>query len=96
MFGTSISISLTSFIKGGKTSNTEARKIKAKKIKTRRRDIDLGTFIIFFNLLVRLQIILAITREHIIRRKKSLKLQKIIKKMLKTINLKKTELFNFY
>ena len=95
MFGTSINISLTSFIKGGKTSNTEARRIKARKINTKRRDIDLGILIIFFNLLVRLQIILAMTREQIIRRKKSLRLQKIIKKMLKTNILKKTELFNY-
>ena len=96
MLGTSISISLTSFIKGGKTSNTEARKIKVRNINTKTRDIDLGIFKIFFNLLVRLQIMLAITREHIISRRKSLRLQKIIKKMLNTNNLKKTELFNFY
>ena len=96
MFGTSINISLTSFIKGGKTSKTEARKIKARKIKTTRSDIDLGIFKIFFNLLVRLQIMLAITREQIIRRKNSLRLQKIRKEIQNTNNLKKTELFNFY
>ena len=96
IFGTSISISLTSFIKGGKTSNTEVRKIKARKIKTKINDIDLGIFTIFFNLLVRLQIMLAITKEQIIRRRKSLRLQNIRKQMLITNILKKKELFNFY
>ena len=96
MFGTSTSISLTSLIKGGKTSNTQAKNIKIRKIKTIRSDIDLGIFKIFFNLLVKLQMILAITREHIISRRKSLRLQKIRKQILKTNILKKTELFNFY
>ncbi len=83
-------------MKGGKTRKTEARKIKARKIKTKKSDIDLGIFAIFFTLLVRLQIILAITKEQIIRRRKSLRLQKISKKILKTNILNKTELFNFY
>ena len=96
MFGTSISISLTSLKKGGKTRNTEARKIKARKINTKSSEIDLGIFMIFFTLLVRLQIMLAITREQIIRRKNSLRLQKIRKEIKNTNNLKKTELFNFY
>ena len=96
MFGTSISISLTSFMKGGKTRNTEAKKIKAKKIKTKSSDIDLGIFTIFFTLLVRLQIMFAITREQMIRRKKSLRLQKIRKQMLITNILKKTVLFNYF
>ena len=95
MLGISIIISLTSLIKGGKTSKTEARKIKARKIKTIKSDIDLGSFKIFCTLLVILQIMLAITREQIIRRRKSLRLQKIRKNMLKTNILKKTELFNF-
>ena len=79
MFGTSTSISLTSLIKGGKTSNTQAKNIKIRKIKTISSDIDLGIFTIFFNLLVKLQIILDITNEQIIRRRKSLRLQKIRK-----------------
>ena len=89
-------ISLTSFIKGGKIRNTEARKMKAKKIKTKNSDNDLGIFTIFFTLLVRLQIIFAITKEQIIRRRKSLRLQKIKQQILKTNILKKIELFNFY
>ena len=96
MFGTSIIISLTSFMKGGKTSNTEARKIKTRKTKTKNSDIDLGILAIFFTLLVRLHIMLAITREQIIRRRKSLRLQNIRKQMLVANILKKTELFNFY
>ena len=94
--GTSINISLTSFMKGGKTSNTEARKIKARKVNTINNDIDLGIFTKFLNLLVRLHIMLAITKEQIIRRRKSLRLQNIRKQMLNTTILKKIELFNFY
>ena len=96
MFGTSISISLTSFMKGGKTSTTEARKMKARKVKTINKDIDRGIFIIFLTLFVRLQIILAITREQIIRRRKSLRLQKIRKQILKANILKKNVLFKFF
>ena len=96
MLGTSTSISLISLIKGGKTSNTEAKNIKIRIIKTIRSDIDLGIFKIFFNLLVKLQIILDITREQIIRRRKSLRLQKIRKQILKVNNLKKKVLFKFY
>ena len=96
MFGTSISNSLTSSIKGGKMRNTEARKMKARNIKTKNSDNDLGIFKIFLTLLVRLQIILAITKEQIIRRRKSLRLQKIRQQILKTNILKKIELFNFY
>ena len=96
MFGTSTSISLTSLIKGGKTSNTQAKNIKIRKIKTISSDIDLGIFKIFFNLLVKLQIILDITNEQIIRRRKSLRLQKIRKQILRTNVLKKKVLFKFY
>ena len=96
MFGISTNISLISLIKGGKTSNTEAKKTKIRKIKTIRSDIDLGIFTIFFNLLVKLQIILDITNEQIIRRRKSLRLQKIRKHILKVNNLKKKVLFKFY
>ena len=96
MFGTSTSISLTSLIKGGKTNKTQAKNIKIRKIKTISSDIDLGIFKIFFNLLVKLQIILDITNEQIIRRRKSLRLQKIRKQILRTNVLKKKVLFKFY
>ena len=96
MFGTSTSISLTSLIKGGKTNNTQAKNNKTRKIKTISSDIDLGIFRIFFILLVKLQIMLDITREQIIRRRKSLRLQKIRKQILRVNNLKKKVLFKFY
>ena len=96
IFGTSIRISFISFMNGGKTSNTEARKIKARKIKTKKSDIDLGIFKMLFTLLVRLQIMFAMTREQIISRKKSLRLQNIKKEILKIKILKRTELFKFY
>ena len=96
IFGTSTSISLTSLIKGGKINNTQAKNNKTRKIKTISSDIDLGIFKIFFNLLVKLQIILDITREQIIRRRKSLRLQKIRKQILRTNILKKKVLFKFY
>ena len=83
-------------MKGGKTSKTEAKKIKVRKIKTKNKDIDLGIFTIFLTLLVKLHIMLAITKEQIIRRRKFLRLQKIRKQMLKTNILKNTELFNLY
>tara|TARA_B100000212_G_C27100126_1_gene416022 strand:- start:155 stop:445 length:291 start_codon:yes stop_codon:yes gene_type:complete len=96
MLGMSTSISLTSFIKGGKTNKIEARNIKVRKIKTKIRDIGLEIFRIFLILFVKLQIMLAITKEQIIRRRKSLRLQKIREKILITNILKKKELFNFY
>ena len=96
MLGTSMSISFTSLIKGGKTSKTEARKIKARKINTKNKDIDLGIFTIFLTLLVKLHIMLAMTKEQIIRRRKSLRLQKIRKQILRTNVLKKKVLFKFY
>ena len=83
-------------MKGGKTSKTEARKIKERKIRTKKSDIDLGIFKTLLTLLVRLQIILDITREQIIRRRKFLRLQKIRKQILITNILKKKELFNFF
>ena len=96
MFGTSTSISLTSLIKGGKINNTQAKKIKIKKNKTISNEKDLGIFKLFLNLLVKLQIILDMTKEQIIRRRKSLRLQKIRKEILKANILKKKVLFKFY
>ena len=96
MFGISTIISFNSFMKGGNTRKTEVRNIKVRKINTKKSEIDLGIFKKFFNLLVRLQIMLAITREQIMRRRKSLRLQKIRKQIIKTNILKKTELLNFY
>ena len=94
-FGISTRISLNSFIKGGSTSKTEARNKRVRKIKTNKRDNGLGNLKVHLILLVKLQIMLEITKEQIMRRKKSLRLQNIRKKMPRTNILKKSELFNF-
>ena len=96
MFGISTSISFTSLIKGGNTRKTQAKNVKIRKTNTIRSDIDLGNFVVVFNLLVKLHIMLAITKEHIIKRKKSLRLQKIRKQILITNILKKKVLFNYF
>ena len=80
---------------GGKIKITDVRKIIVKKIKTNISDRGLGIFNKFFNWLHKLQIMFDKTNEQIIKRKKSLKLQKIAKINVTTINLKKRELFNF-
>ena len=80
---------------GGKIRITDVRKIIVKKIKTNISDRGLGIFNKFFNWLHKLQIMFDKTNEQIIKRKKSLKLQKIAKINVTTINLKKRELFNF-
>ena len=89
-------ISLNSFINGGKIKITEVRNMNVKKISTNIREKFLGIFNNFFNWLDKLQIILASTKEQIIKRKKSLKLQKIKKIKVITNNLNKRELFNFF
>ena len=83
-------------MKGGKTSKTEAKNIKERKIKTRRSDNGLGIFKIFCILLVKLQIMFAMTKAQIIRRRKSLRLQNNRRQIVITNVLKKKELFNFY
>ena len=88
-------ISLNSFINGGKIKITEVRNINVKDINTNIKDKVLGILNNLFIWLHKLQIMFAKTKEHIIKRKKSLKLQKIIKIKIITSNLKKRELFNF-
>ena len=88
-------ISLNSFINGGKIKIAEVRSINVKKINTNMREKGLGIFNNLLNWLHRLHIILANTKEHIISKKNSLKLQKIKKINDSTSNLKKRELFNF-
>ena len=80
--GISKRISLNSFINGGKIKIAEVRNMNVKRIKTNIREKGLGIFNNLLNLLHRLQIIFAKTKEHIINKKKSLKLQNIRKKML--------------
>ena len=93
--GMSKRISLNSFINGGKIKIAEVRNINVKKINTNIREKGLGIFNNLLNWLHRLQIIFAKTKEHIISKKKSLKLQNIRKINVTTSNLKKRELFNF-
>ena len=80
---------------GGRIRITEVRKIIARKIKTNISDKGLGIFNKFLNWLHKLQIIFDKTNEQIIKRKKSLRLQKIVRINVTTKNLKKRELFNF-
>ncbi len=74
-FGISTNISLNSFMKGGSTKTIDIKNIIVKVNQTKRRDIGLDIFKSFFNLLHKLQTMLEITREHIISKKKSFKLQ---------------------
>ncbi len=69
--------------------------MNVKNISTSINDKGLGIFNKLFNWLHKLQIIFAKTKEHMIKRKNSLKLQKIKKIKVITNNLKKRELFNF-
>ena len=92
--GISNKISLNSFIKGGRTKTIDARKITERIIITIKSANDLGILNRFLTLLHKLQIILAITSEQIISKKKFLKLQKIKKNILKIDILKKSDLFN--
>ena len=69
--------------------------MKVKKINTNISEKGLGIFNNLFNWLHKLQIIFAKTKEHMINRKNSLKLQKITEIKIITNNLKKRELFNF-
>ncbi len=78
----STKISLNSFIKGGRTNTINIKKIIVSKNQTIERDNGLDIFSNNFSLLHKLHIIFATKMEHIISKKKFLKLQKI--KKLKT------------
>ena len=93
--GISKRISLNSFINGGKIKIADVRNMNVKRIKTNIREKGLGILNNLLNWLHKLQIIFAKTKEHIISKKKSLKLQNIRKINATTSNLKKRELFNF-
>ena len=80
---------------GGKIKITEVRNMNVRKINTNIRETGLGIFKILCNLLHKLQIIFAKTKEHIINRKNSLRLQNIKNIKVITSNLRKRELFNF-
>ena len=81
---------------GGRTNIVDKRIKSVKKTITIKRDRALGSFNFTFTKLQRLHIMLEITSEHIIRSKKSLRLQKSKKQIIHINNLKKMELFKFF
>ena len=93
-FGISTSISLNSFINGGKTRIKIVKTITEITVNTINKDRDRGIFNPFCIWLLKLHTIFDMTKEQIIRRKKSLKVH-IIKDVIKiTANLKYNELLN--
>ena len=90
----STNISLNSFIKGGNTKTIDIKKIIVNNNQTNVREKGLDILNIDLNLLQRLQIIFAITSEHIINKRKSLRLQNINKPHTKIKNLYRRLLFN--
>ena len=94
-FGISTSISLNSFINGGNTRIKIVNTITDITVKTKNKDNDRGIFKPFCIWLHKLHTIFEITKEHIIKSIKSLKIH-IINEVIKiTTNLKYNELFNF-
>ena len=93
-FGISTSISLNSFTKGGNTRIIIVKTIIDITVNTKNKDIDRGIFNPFCIWLHKLQTIFEITKEHIIKSKKSLKVH-IINDVIKiTTNLKYDEILN--
>ena len=94
-FGISTSISLNSFINGGNTRIKIVNTITDITVRTRNNDSGRGIFKPFCTWLHKLHTIFEITKEQIIKRRKSLKVH-IIKEVIKiTTNLKYDELLNF-
>ena len=94
-FGISTSISLNSLINGGKTRIKIVKTITDITVNTKNKDRSLGIFTPFCIWLHKLHTIFEITKEQVIKRKKSLKVH-IIKDVIKiTANLKYDELLNF-
>ena len=91
--GISNNISLNSFMNGGKTRINTIKMMNEITIITNNNEISLGSFKTFCSWLTKLQIIFDTTSEHIIKRKKSLKVHNIIRVISVTANLKYSELF---
>ena len=92
-FGISNNISLNSFIKGGNTRINIVKIINEIELITKNNETSLGSFKNFWNWLDKLQTIFDITKEHIIKSRKSLKVH-IINDVIKiTVNLKYDELY---
>ena len=94
-FGISTSISLNSFINGGNTRIKIVNTITDITVKTRNKDSDLGIFKPFCIWLHKLHTIFEITKEQIIKSRKSLRVQTIKEVIKITTNLKYEELLNF-
>ena len=94
-FGISTSISLNSFIKGGNTRIKIVNTITDITVNTRNNESDRGIFNPFCIWLHKLHTIFEITKEQIIRSRKSLKVHIINKVINITTNLKYDELLNF-
>ena len=94
-FGISTSISLNSFINGGNTRIKIVNIITDMTAKTRNKEIDRGIFKPFWIWLDKLHTIFEITKEQIIKRRKSLRVHTIKEVIKITTNLKYDELFNF-
>ena len=94
-FGISTSISLNSFINGGNTRIKIVNIITDMTSKTRKKEIDLGIFKPFCIWLHKLHTIFEITKEQIIKSRKSLRVNTIKEVIKITTNLKYDELFNF-
>ena len=93
--GISTNISLNSFIKGGKTSINIVKTKNEITAITKNSDNNLGIFKKFVTWLLILQMMLDITKEQIINKRKSLNVH-IIKELIKiTTNLKYDELLNW-
>ena len=94
-FGISSSISLNSFINGGNTIIKIVNTITDITVKTRNNDSGRGIFKPFCIWLHKLHTIFEITKEQIIKRRKSLRVHNINKVIKITANLKYDELLNF-
>ena len=94
-FGISTSISLNSFMNGGNTRIKIVNIITDITVKTRNRENDRGIFNPFCIWLHKLHTIFEITKEQIINRRKSLRVQTINEVINITTNLKYEELLNF-
>ena len=95
-FGISTSISLNSFINGGNTRIKIVNTITDITVKTRNNDSDRGIFKPFCIWLHKLHTIFEITKEQIINRRKSLRVQTTNEVIKITTNLKYEELLNFH
>ena len=95
-FGISTNISLNSFINGGNTRIKIVNTITDITVNTRNKDSDRGIFKPFCIWLHKLHTMFEITKEQIINRRKSLKVQSINEVIKITTNLKYDELLNFH